>query len=620
MSDNRKNSSTSSRPGPGGRGPGGHSHMNLDKADNFSTAMRRLFKYFGRDKAFLIAGFIAILASVILNTIAPGILGAAITNHLEHELNLDAFVGQMGILLFIYIGAFATNVVSTIAVNFMSNRVIFRMRKEGFDHIQRLSVSYFDKKGIGDIISRMTNDIDMVYQFMSNGFINTINAFFTLIGIIIAMFILNVPLTIAVLATLPVVGILIVIIGRQVRTAAKRKQNEVGNLSAAIEESVTGMKVIQSFHREKSEQEKFNAVNEAARDSSIDMETKSYMMMPIMQLVNVFGLVFVIGVGGLLVVSNPSVYSIGLLTSFIVYARRFFEPLRQAAQVYNMFNSAMAGAERIFEVFDSREELPAPDKPVEMHRIQGRVDFDNVSFGYEESKPILTGIDFTADPGQVTAIVGPTGAGKTTIINLLARFYDVNTGSIKIDGTDLRDYSRADIRKLMGIVLQEPFFFAATIRENLMYGRPDATEEEMIEAAKLSNAHHFISCLPEGYNTKLTERGMNISQGERQLLAIARTVLSDPKILVLDEATSSIDSLTEVKIQQGLLRLMEGRTSFVIAHRLSTIKNADRILVIHNHRIIEDGTHSQLMDAGGFYHKLYSIQFQKAEVTEEMEL
>ncbi|HAK47504.1 MAG TPA: multidrug ABC transporter ATP-binding protein, partial [Spirochaeta sp.] len=536
MSDNRQSGTTNSSKRRSMRPGGGHGSMNLDKADNFNISMKRLFKYFGRDKAFLIIGLLTILASVVLNTIAPGILGAAITNHLERSLDINAFAGQMVILLFIYIGAFVTNVVSSVTISFMSNRVIMRMRTEGFNHIQRLSISYFDKKGIGDIISRMTNDIDMVYQFMSNGFINTVNAFFTITGIIIAMFNLNLPLTLAVLATLPVVGLMIAVIGRQVRKAAKEKQSQIGNLSAAIEESVTGMKVIQSFHREKSEQEKFDSVNRSARDASIEMAVRSYMMMPLMQLVNVFGLVFVVGLGGVLVVANPEVYSIGLLTAFIVYARKFFEPLRQVAQVYNMFNSAMAGAERIFEVFDSTEELPSPETPVKLQELPGRVEFDDVSFGYEENKPVISGIDFMAEPGQVTAIVGPTGAGKTTMINLLARFYDVNSGSIKIDGTDLREYSRTDIRELMGIVLQEPFFFATTIRENLMYGRPEATEDEMIKAAKIANAHHFISCLPDGYDTKLTERGMNISQGERQLLAITRTVLSDPKILVLDEA------------------------------------------------------------------------------------
>ena len=606
--------------GPGGPGGGpGHHAMSLDKASNFSDAMKRLFGYFGKDKFFLIAGILTILTTVILNTLAPAILGAAITEHLERDLNMPAFIEQMTLLLFIYLGAFLANVVSSIMVNVMSNRVIFRMRKEGFDHIQRLSIRYFDKKGIGDIISRMTNDIDMVYQFMSNGFIGTVNAFFSMAGIIIAMLILNIPMTFAVLITLPAVGVLVAVIGKRVRVAAQARQSQVGNLSASIEEAVSGMKVIQSFHREAEEAQKFDKVNRAARDASIEMETRSYMMMPLMQLVNVFGLVFVIGIGGVLTVARPEIYSIGLLASFMVYARRFFEPMRQVAQVYNMFQSAMAGAERIFEVFDSTEELPEPAAPESAEDLRGDVEFENVSFGYEKEKPVLRDISFRAGTGQVTAIVGPTGAGKTTIINLLARFYDPDTGAIRIDGTDLREYGRSAIRGMMGIVLQEPFFFAATIRENLMYGRPGAAEEEMIEASKMANAHHFVTCLPDGYDTPLTERGMNLSQGERQLLAIARTILSDPGILILDEATSSIDSLTEAHIQEGLLRLMEGRTSFVIAHRLSTIKNADTILVIHDHRIVESGSHSELMAADGFYHKLYSIQFKKAEVTEEME-
>ena len=305
------------------------------------------------------------------------------------------------------------------------------------------------------------------------------------------------------------------------------------------------------------------------------------------------------------------------MTAFILYSQRFFDPLRQITQVYSMIQSALAGAERLFEMMDMKQEVVEKPDALPLNDIQGMVEFNGVSFAYEESKTVLEDIQFQTQPGQVVAIVGPTGAGKTTIINLLSRFYDVRSGSIAIDGIDIRGIKLDDLRTRMGVVLQEPFFFATTIRENLLYARPDAAEEQMISAAKTANAHYFISRLPHGYDTLLSERGNNLSQGERQLLGIARAILADPRILILDEATSSVDSLTEAHIQEGLIRLMKGRTSFIIAHRLSTIRNADQVLVLHNHRIIESGTHEQLMSKpGGFYAKLYGMQDQKPEILE----
>jgi ATP-binding cassette subfamily B multidrug efflux pump len=334
----------------------------------------------------------------------------------------------------------------------------------------------------------------------------------------------------------------------------------------------------------------------------------------------------IVGVGGYMALKSAAAHggvaaaggvSVGLLTSFILYSQRFFEPLRQITQVYSMVQSALAGAERLFELMDMKPEVIENYEALPLNDIRGAVEFQNVGFAYEEGKTVLEEIDFQTRPGQVIAIVGPTGAGKTTLINLLSRFYDVRDGSIGIDGVDVRDLKVNDLRTAMGIVLQEPFFFATTIRENLLYARPNATEEEMISAAKTANAHYFISRLPHGYETVLAERGGNLSQGERQLLGIARAILANPRILILDEATSSVDSLTESHIQEGLIRLMKGRTSFIIAHRLSTIRNADQVLVLHNHRIIESGTHDQLMKKpDGFYAKLYGMQEQKAEILE----
>jgi ATP-binding cassette, subfamily B, multidrug efflux pump len=619
MSDN-KNTETAN-PAPNRRQSGGGHHMPvIEKPKNTSASFKRLVGYFGKEFKLVILASIFMAAGVVLNAIGPRILGNAITDHLEKAVNLTLFGKQMLILLVVFLGGFGAQVLSGIFMNLMSNKVIFRMRKEAFAHVQRLSVSFFDKKGIGDLISRLTNDIETIYRFLSNGFINSVSGVLTLVVVLVAMLTLNLPLAGTVLLTFPAVGLIVVILGKRIRQSAKQNQEQVGALTGSIEESVTGMKVIQSFHREREEFSKFNTINQKAREAAVDMEKKSFLMMPLMQLTNSITLFFVIAIGGYLVISRPSIYSIGLLTAFIVYASRFFEPLRQISQVYTLFQSSLAGAERVFEIFDSKEEIRNSDEPVFAEKIIGKVEAKKVSFEYDPGNPVLKDISFTATPGHVTAIVGPTGAGKTTLLNLMARFYDVSEGSILVDDRDIRDYDVKSLRENIGIVLQEPFFFAATIKENLLYGRPNAAENEMIEASKIANAHRFITKLPAGYETKLIERGMNLSQGERQLLAIARTVLADPPILILDEATSNVDSFTEIHIQEGLARLMKNRTSFIIAHRLSTIKNADQLLVIHNNEIIERGTHEELMAEKGFYYRLYSLQFEKAEITEDMKI
>jgi len=600
-----------------GFGPGMHGALPGDKPKDLKAAGRRLLRFFGREKGLLLFSLVMLAAAAALNAIAPTVMGRAITEHLERSLDLPLFFRQMLVLLAIYLGAFLAGAGGTLAINVISNRIIFRLRRQAFEHVQRLAVAYFDRVGIGDMISRLTNDVETVYHFISNGLAGSLNGIFTIVGVLVAMIALNLPMTLVLFLIVPVLLVLVRAIGKVVRKAAAERQRQVGALSAAIEESVSGMKVIQSFHREVQERRKFDEVNRSARDASIAMESASYMMVPATQLVNGLALVLVLGFGGAMAVLNPAVYSIGLVAAFLVYARRFMQPFQQISNVYNLFNSALAGAERIFEVFDSREEIPQAEHPRPADGIAGHVEFRSVGFGYTPDRQVLGDISFETHPGELTAIVGPTGAGKTTIINLLCRFYDVDEGEIRVDGTDIRDYDVHALRASMGVVLQEPFFFAATIRENLLYGRPGASEEQMVEAARTANAHHFVTCLPKGYDTELTERGMNLSQGERQLLGIARTLLADPRILILDEATSSVDSLTERHIQQAVRRLMKGRTSFVIAHRLSTIKRADRLLVIHDHRIVERGTHDELMAAGGFYRQLYTLQFERPETFEE---
>ena len=477
-------------------------------------------------------------------------------------------------------------------------------------------MSYFDKMDVGEIMSRLTNDIEAIEQGVNNVFSEGLRGLLTVIMTLSAMIMLNVRLTLIVVATVPLMAIIAAIIGIRVRKAFRINQQKIADLSIKVEESVSGVKVIKTFGMEKEEIQDFNRISIEARDAGTFAEMLSHIFNPVMQFVTSIILGMLVGIGGYLVLRNSTVFSIGLLTSFIMYSRNFLMPIQQIAGIYNVIQSALAGAERLFEILDTKPVILEKPDPEDFK--EGDIVFEDVHFSYEEGKPVLENINLTVPHGSLIAIVGPTGAGKTTLINLLNRFYDVKQGSISINGTDIRTMTVNSLRSSLGVVLQEPFFFATTIRENLLYGNQDATEEEMFEAARLANASHFISRLPNGYDTLLTERGLNISQGERQLLGITRAILRNPSILILDEATSNIDSLIESQIQEALLKLMKGRTCLTIAHRLSTIKNADRIIVIHNHRIIEEGTYSELIAKNGFYAQLYAMQQNQVNITEEM--
>jgi len=599
----------------------------IEAPRDFRKSLQRLLRYFGGNKALIITSTVFIAAGTLLRTLGPALIGNAIKYDLELSLNLSNFVHRMEIVLATVLGAWVADAASGIMLTCLSNKIVYRLREDSFAHVQTLSMGSFDKRGIGDFISRMTNDIEMIFNALSNGFSSLVGGLLSMITVLIAMFILSVPLSFVVLAVVPVMAVLTGIIGKKIRGAFRKNQEWVGRLTSSIEESVSGVKVIKTFRREEAEFAKFEKVNDESQRVGVEAELISYAFMPLMNIMTSLTLGLIVGVGGYMALRSAAAsaggaavaggVSIGLLTAFILYSQRFFDPLRQITQVYSMIQSALAGAERLFEMMDMKQEVVEKPDALPLNDIQGIVEFNGVSFAYEESKTVLEDIQFQTQPGQVVAIVGPTGAGKTTIINLLSRFYDVRSGSIAVDGIDIRGIKLDDLRTRMGVVLQEPFFFATTIRENLLYARPDATEEQMISAAKTANAHYFISRLPHGYDTMLSERGNNLSQGERQLLGIARAILADPRILILDEATSSVDSLTEAHIQEGLIRLMKGRTSFIIAHRLSTIRNADQVLVLHNHRIIESGTHEELMSKpGGFYAKLYGMQDQKPEILE----
>lgn len=619
--------SPAARPGGPPRGP--MFAMHIESPRDYRRTLRRLLRYFGAYRALMIASVVFIAAATLLRALGPALIGEAIKYDLELSHNLPDFIRRMEIVLATVLGAWFADAGSGILMTNLSNRIVYRLREDSFAHVQTLSMGTFDKRGIGDFISRMTNDIEMIFNAMNNGFSSLVGGLLSMITVVVAMFVLSVPLTFVILAVVPVMAVLTGFVGKKIRGAFRINQEWVGRLTANVEESVTGIKVTKTFRREEAEFAKFEKINDKSQSVGVEAELISYAFMPLMNFMTSLTLALIVGIGGYLALrsmapagaaANAGVASgvgIGLLTAFILYSQRFFEPLRMITQVYSMVQSALAGAERLFEIMDTKPEVQERPDALPLPEVRGNVEFQNVGFAYEENKTVLDRITFGTQPGQVVAIVGPTGAGKTTLINLLSRFYDVRNGRICVDGTDIRDVKIDDLRTSMGVVLQEPFFFATTIRENLLYARPDATEEQMIAAAKTANAHYFVSRLPRGYDTLLSERGSNLSQGERQLLGIARAILADPRILILDEATSSVDSLTESHIQEGLIRLMKGRTSFIIAHRLSTVRNADQVLVLHNHRIVESGTHDELISKpDGFYAKLYGMQDQKLEFFE----
>ncbi len=587
-----------------GRGP--HGMGAIEKAKDARGAFNRLVRYLGDYKVHLVVIALLTAVSSLLALAGPYLIGVAIDTTIITG-DLPGLVRISLLLAGIYLFSSLVSMASGWVMAIISQRSLMKLRRELFEHMQTLSLGFFDGRMSGDLMSRLTNDVDAIGRAISQNVTSLISSAITLVGILVMMFALNVWLALASLVVFPVMVILTAVVGQRTRTGFRDLMAEMGSLNSIMQETITGQRVVIAFEQQESVNRKFDSSNDTVKKISVKTNTYAMLMMPLMSILSNANIAIVAGVGSWMTLQGMA--TVGLIATFITYSRRFADPLRQFSNIYNSIQSALAGAERIFEVIDTVPELTDAPDAIAVDDFEGRVEFEDVDFEYVAGVPVLKGVSLKAEPGQTIALVGPTGAGKTTIVNLLTRFYDINDGSIRIDGTDIREIKKDDLRLQLGIVLQDVFLFSGTVMDNIRYGKLDATDEECIRAAELANADGFIRRLPKGYKTELSERAGNLSQGQRQLISIARALVADPAILVLDEATSSVDTRTEVQIQEAFRRLMRGRTSFVIAHRLSTIRRADRVLVIDDGEIIERGTHRELMEMKGFYYRVYMSQF-----------
>ena len=604
-----------------GRGPMGRRRgMSGEKAKDFKGAMLRLLKYMERYKFRLILMVIFAIGGTVFNIIGPKILGKA-TTELYSGL-ISKINGGSGIdfdkIIKILVGVMCLYVVSSVLsfiqgfiMTGISNDVTYNLRKDISKKINKIPMKYFESRTHGEILSRITNDVDTLQTGINQSVTQLITSATTLIGVLVMMLSINVWMTLAALLILPVSMFIISKVMKHSQKYFQDQQKYLGEVNGQVEEIYSGHTVVKAFNKEDDVINEFEKTNEKLYSSAWRSQFFSGIMMPIMQFVGNLGYVMVALLGGFMVIKNK--IEVGDVQAFFQYIRNFTQPIQQIAQVTNMLQSSAAASERVFEFLDVEEEDQVAEDPVSINQIEGNVSFEHISFGYDPSKIIVH--DFNADvkAGQKVAIVGPTGAGKTTMIKLLMRFYDVNSGEICIDGHNVKDFNRMELREMFGMVLQDTWLFHGTIMENIRYGRLDATDEEVIAAAKAAHAHHVIMSQPGGYQMELNEETSNISQGQKQLLTIARAILADNKIMILDEATSSVDTRTEERIQKAMDNLMKGRTSFVIAHRLSTIRDADLILVMKDGDIIEQGTHESLLAKNGFYANLYNSQFEKME-------
>lgn len=583
------------------------------KPKNFKETMKRLWYYFGNERRMLSIVFLFIFFSAALSLLSPFLIGKAV-DAISLETQVD--FNFLEVMVVILISAFILDAVMTFLQGWLmagiSQRIVKRLRDALFKKLQKLPVAFFDKRTHGELMSRLSNDIDNVSSTISQSTTQLMSGIIVISGSFIMMLILSPILTVASLVTVPLVFLLTKTIAKRTSVLFKDQQIQLGKLNGQIEETISGIEVVKAFNHEEKVISEFEEVNQNLREVGLKAQIWSGFLMPIMNVINNLGFAIVAVTGGFLAVEN--MITVGAIASFITYSRQFVRPLNDLAQIFNMLQSGVAGAERVFEILDEQEEPDDLQDAVVLAKPKGHVVFENVSFGYRGDVPILKNVSFESDIGSSTALVGPTGAGKTTIVNLLTRFYDVTEGRILLDGRDIREYTRDSLRSCFGFVLQDTYLFSGTIKENIKYGKPEASDEEVIRAARMANADAFIKRLPNQYETILSENGGNLSQGQRQLIAIARVILAKPAVLILDEATSSIDTRTELHIQEALLSLMEGRTSFIIAHRLNTIRDADRIMVIENGEIVEQGNHNDLMNQQGRYYNMFFNQFKNVEI------
>lgn len=602
---------------PGGMG-GGHMKMGQEKAKDFKGTMKKLISYLSPYKLAILLVIVFAIGSSVFNIVGPKILGNATTKIFEGlvskvsnsggGIDFDAIFRTLTILASLYIISSIFSFIQTFITSDISQKVSYNLRKSISEKINKLPLNYYDRKTNGEVLSRVTNDIDAISQNLNQILSQMITASTTLIGVLIMMLSISVTMTLVSLIVIPLSLVMIMFVVKKSQKHFRAQQEYLGHTNGHIEEMYSGHNIMKAFNGEEKAIEEFDKLSDTLYNSAWKSQFLSGMMMPIMTFIGNLGYVIVAIMGGFLAIRNK--IQVGDILAFIQYVRSFMQPIAQTAQIANVMQQTAAAAERVFE-FLEEEVVEDVKDPISTEGIEGAVEFEHVRFGYNEDKIIINDFSINIKPGQKVAIVGPTGAGKTTIVKLLMRFYELNGGKILIDGHDYRDFTRNDLRKVFGMVLQDTWLFNGTIMENIRYGRLDASDEEVIEAAKLAHAHHFIKTLADGYNMEINEEADNISQGQKQLLTIARAILSDPKILILDEATSSVDTRTEVLIQQAMENLMEGRTSFIIAHRLSTIKNADVILVMKDGDIVEQGNHEELLKSKGFYSELYNSQFEE---------
>lgn len=607
---------------PPRRGPMGGPHGGMmpgEKAKDFKGTLKKLLAYMGRYKIAIVFVMIFAVGGTAFNIVGPKVLSRATTALFE---GLMAKIGGTGgidfariarILLFLlglYVVSALLSFIQGYIMTGVSQKLCYRFRREISEKINRMPMAYFESKTVGEVLSRITNDVDTLGQSLSQSITTLITSVTTLIGVLVMMLSISPLMTLIALVILPVSGMLIGVVVKHSQKYFVAQQNSLGKINGQIEETYGGHNIVKAFNREEASLQEFKETNDELYRSAWKSQFISSMMQPIMTFVGNLGYVAVAVSGSMLAIRG--VIDVGEIQAFIQYVKSFTQPITQLAQVSNLLQSTAASAERVFEFLNETEEDMQVENPVRLTQMEGAVSFSHVQFGYNPDKVIIKDFSCDVEPGQMVAIVGPTGAGKTTMVKLLMRFYDVNSGAICVDGHNIKDFNRSELREGFGMVLQDTWLFKGTIMENIRYGRLDATDEEVIEAAKAAHAHRFIQTLPGGYQMELNEEASNVSQGQKQLLTIARAILADNPILILDEATSSVDTRTEIRIQKAMNNLMKGRTSFVIAHRLSTIKDADVILVMKDGDIVEQGTHEELLQKDGFYASLYNSQFEEA--------